>query len=56
MTKLLHDVIGEIDSLVGIIYTGDNLQGAISALQVNEDKFTVLIGTDEVRKIILSYS
>lgn len=49
MTRFLNDVIGEIDTIVGIIHSGNDLQAALSACRVNEDKFAVFIGTDEVR-------
>ncbi|XP_025833738.1 N-acetylneuraminate lyase-like [Agrilus planipennis] len=48
MTKLLNDIIGEIDTFVGIIFSDNNLSEAVSALQVNENKFTVIIGSDEI--------
>jgi len=48
MTKFLSDILGEIDSFVGIIFSDNNLKEATSALQVNEDKFIVFMGTDEI--------
>lgn len=47
-------MLGEIDSFVGIIYSSNNLKEAASALAVNEDKYTVLVGTDEVTENFLA--
>ncbi|KAF5272442.1 hypothetical protein FQA39_LY07910 [Lamprigera yunnana] len=48
MTKFLSDILGEIDSFVGIIFNDNNLKDATSALLVNQDKFTVFLGVDEI--------
>lgn len=48
MSRFLNDILGEIDSFVGIIYNDNNLNDGVSALQVNEDKFIVFMGSDEV--------
>ncbi|KAK4885266.1 hypothetical protein RN001_001537 [Aquatica leii] len=48
MAKFLSDILGEIDSFVGIIFNDNNLKDATSALLVNQDKFTVFIGADEI--------
>lgn len=50
MSKFLSDILGEIDSFVGIIYSDDNLKDATLAAQVNENRYTIFIGTDEVIK------
>lgn len=52
MSKFLCDMIGEVDSFVGLIYSSDNLKDATVALHVNEDKYVVFAGTDEVRTSI----
>lgn len=49
MVQFLNDMLGEIDSFVGIIYSSNDLKEAAAALAVNEDKYTVFVGTDEVR-------
>lgn len=49
MTQFLNDMIGEIDSFVGIIYSSNDFKEAAAALAVNEDKYTVFMGADEVR-------
>lgn len=51
MTQFLNDMIGEIDSFVGIIYSSNDFKEAAAALAVNEDKYTVFMGADEVRTI-----
>lgn len=48
MSKFLFDMIGEIDSFVGIIFSSDNLKDASTALYVNPEKYVVFVGTDEV--------
>lgn len=48
MAKFLSDILGEIDSFVGIIYNDNNLKNATLALLVNPNKFTVFIGADEI--------
>lgn len=48
MTQFMLDITGEIDNFVGLIYTTNDLQAGLSALRINEEKFTVFLGTDEV--------
>lgn len=48
MSKFVFDMIGEIDSFVGIIFSSDNLKEASTALRVNPEKMVVFVGTDEV--------
>lgn len=48
MAKFLSDILGEIDSFVGIIYNDNNLKNATLSLLVNPNKFTVFIGADEI--------
>ncbi|KAF5308157.1 hypothetical protein FQR65_LT06337 [Abscondita terminalis] len=48
MAKFLSDILGEIDSFVGIIFNDNNLKNATSALLVNQDKFTVFVGAEEI--------
>lgn len=48
-------MIGEIDSFVGIIYSSNDFKEAASALAVNEDKYTVFMGTDEVSHLSITY-
>lgn len=53
MSKFLFDMIGEVDSFVGIIYSSNNLKEASAAFHVNEEKFVVFVGTDEVKKLMV---
>lgn len=48
MTQFLLDITGEVDAFVGLIHTTNDLQSALSSLHVNEQQFTVFMGTDEV--------
>ncbi|KAJ3636821.1 hypothetical protein MTP99_000330 [Tenebrio molitor] len=47
ITSFLLDIIGEVDSFVGVIYTTNDIQQSTAAMAVNRDKFTVFMGTDE---------
>ena len=44
----LLDIIGEVDSFVGVIYSTNDIQQSMAAAAVNREKFTIFMGTDEV--------
>ncbi|KAJ3647618.1 hypothetical protein Zmor_019485 [Zophobas morio] len=43
----LLDIIGEVDSFVGVIYSTNDIQQSMAAAAVNREKFTIFMGTDE---------
>ncbi|RZC32597.1 N-acetylneuraminate lyase A, partial [Asbolus verrucosus] len=47
VVSFLLDIIGEVDSFVGLIYSTNDIQQSTAAMTINREKFTVFMGTDE---------